>query len=81
MRVGDLVRYTPNWDSEPCPPGWDPYTHSSIGLVLEIVAPVATVKWCSNGRSDFMTCSLEKLEVLCSFRTKRISSEEEDETG
>jgi hypothetical protein len=63
MKPGDLVRYAPNWDPGDCK-GWDPETQSSMGLVLEIVDTVATVKWSTNGRSDFMTIPLNKLEVL-----------------
>jgi len=65
MKVGDLVRYTPAGIS---PHGWSPHTQSSMGLILEIKENVATVKWSTNGRSDFMTCPLEKLEVLSEAR-------------
>ena len=63
MKAGDLVRYNPHWDPGEAK-GWNPHTQSSMGLILEIKEDVATVKWSTNGRSDFMTCPLEKLEVL-----------------
>ena len=64
MKVGDLVRYDPGGMSAAYSTGWNPEIHSSIGLILEIVDTAATVKWSSNGRTDFMTCPLEKLDVI-----------------
>jgi len=58
VKVGDLVMYKVRHKDE--------LKYSSIGIIVEIIqaAEVATVKWSSNGRSDFMTCSLCKLEVI-----------------
>ncbi len=56
MKVGDLVLYKVRHASM--------LKHSSIGLIVEIVEDIATVKWSSNGRTDFMTCPLEKLDVI-----------------